>query len=322
MTPRIDPLIAELVAGSKTSDAGVKTAMLKALYEVVSKAGGNMNEASRTSILGLIDTEHEGEDDSMAITNARLLGALLKVLPLDIATSLVKTRVLTAHPRKESVLALNAMLVDSPETLATSFAEETVATISRGIADPRPVVADNCVLAAGKYLLCEPTDKSFETTKPIFEALAPVIQPGNSIDTRRLALVVLRTVSRMHNDLLRPHLALLAPPIFASVRDPVIPVKLSAEAAFLSIFSVVDEDSAVFDKYLGGAGASLPANTKRSMQEYFKRVAVRLANQARERKDAEGGQGGLGLSGDEREDEMEVWSVGRVDLGEGGFGAD
>lgn len=31
--------------------------MLRALYEVVSKAGANMSEPSRTSILGLIDSD-------------------------------------------------------------------------------------------------------------------------------------------------------------------------------------------------------------------------------------------------------------------------
>ena len=46
----------------------------------------------------------------------------------------------------------------------------------------------------------------------------------------------------------------------------------------------------------------------------FKRVALRLANQARERKEAEGGAGGLGLSSDEMEDEREIWSVGKVEL--------
>ena len=178
------------------------------------------------------------------------------------------------------------------------------------------------MLAAGKFLLTESTNKSFESTKAVFEALAPVIQPGNPVDTRRLALVVVRTVSRENNDLVRPHLPLLAAPIFASVRDPVIPVKLSAEAAFLAIFCVVEEESAVFEKYLAGPGASLLPNTKRSMQDYFKRVAVRLGSQARERRDAEGGQGGLGLSSDEKEDEREVWSVGKVDLGEGSFGDD
>ena len=98
LTPRIDPLIAELVTGSKTADTGVQNAMLKALCEVVSKAGGNMSEGSRSSVLGLIDEDTSGADgehdhkrnsivgadfetESMMITHARLLGALIKSLP-------------------------------------------------------------------------------------------------------------------------------------------------------------------------------------------------------------------------------------------------
>jgi len=156
----------------------------------------------------------------------------------------------------------------------------------------------------------------------IFEALVPILQPGNPVDTRRLTLVVIRTISRLHPDLTRPHLNLLAPPIFGSVRDTSIPVKLAAEAAFLSIFSVIDSDGTVFEKYMAGPGAELPAGPKRSMSDYFKRVALRLATQARERREAEGGQGGLGLSNDEVEDEKEVWSIGRVDLGDDSFGDD
>lgn len=178
-------------------------------------------------------------------------------------------------------------------------------------------ISDNCVLAVGKYLLSETRSSDFETIKPIFEALANLIQPGNSVDTRRLALVVVRTTCRHHMELVRPHLPLLALPVFASVRDSVIPVKLAAEAAFMALFNVVDEESKVFDKYI--ATQDLAANQKRSMQDYFKRVAMRLGSTARERKEAEGGQGGLGLSNDEVDDEREIWSVGKVDLGEGAF---
>jgi hypothetical protein len=64
MTPRVDPLIVDLVAGSKTSDEGIKSAMLKALYEVVSKAGKNMSEASRASIIALVDGEEEQDCQS------------------------------------------------------------------------------------------------------------------------------------------------------------------------------------------------------------------------------------------------------------------
>lgn len=252
----------------------------------------------------------------MAITHARLLGALISCLPVELASGLLKSRVLTTHYNKASILALNAILLDAPKALTGSFAEETVSVICQGIAHTQPVISDNAVLAAGKYLLGEKSNTSFDHTKPIFESLAPVIEPGHPVDTRRLALVVLRTVAREHNELVRPHIPLLTPPVFGSVRDPVIPVKLSAEAAFLTIFSVVDEESAVFDKYMAGPGKSLTAGQQRSMGDYFKRVATRLAGQARERREAEGGAGGLGLSSDEMEDEREIWSVGKVELGD------
>lgn len=320
LTPRIDPLIAELVTGSKTSDTGVQNAMLRALFEVVSKAGANMSESSRNSILGLIDSDTSIADKTMAITHARLLGALIKSFPSTFnASSLIKTRVLASHMTNASVLSLNSVLLESPSSLTEGFAHETPALICQGIRNKNTFFSDNCVLAAGKYLLVEPNLHKAEASKTVVDALAGAVQPGGPVDTRRLALVVLRTASRMHNDLITPHLQLLVPPIFASVRDPVIPVKLAAEAAFLSIFSVVENESEVFDEYMAEAGANMNPPLKRSMQDYFKRVAMRLGSQARERKEAEGGQGGLGLSNDEREDEKEIWSVGKVDLGENTF---
>ncbi len=51
-------------------DPGVKNAMLKALYEVVSKAGANMSEMSRNAILALIDNDTDGKDGDYLISNA------------------------------------------------------------------------------------------------------------------------------------------------------------------------------------------------------------------------------------------------------------
>jgi uncharacterized protein (DUF2267 family) len=181
-------------------------------------------------------------------------------------------------------------------------------------------IADNFIMATGKYLLSD-APKAFEATKPIFATLSKVIPPGGPTDTRRLALVLVRTLARTHPELARPHLGLLAPPVFASVRDMVIPVKLAAEAAFVQLFAVADEESKVFDKWIAGA-SELPPNVKRSMQDYFKRVALRLGAQARERREAEGGAGGLGLSNDEVEDEKELMAVGQVDVGADIFAAD
>ncbi|KAL8955307.1 MAG: hypothetical protein Q9183_006700 [Haloplaca sp. 2 TL-2023] len=282
-----------------------------------------MSETSRTAILGLIDSDTAALDESMSMTNARLVGALVKSLPAGPnTTTLIKQRILTSHITLASILNLNAVLLESPTSLTHSYAQETSTVICHGIGSKNTSIADNSVLAAGKYLLSSNGDADSNLTTPVIEKLAAVIPPGGFADTRRLSLVVIRTVSRRQGSIVHPHVHLLAQPIFASVRDMVIPVKLAAEAAFLEIFSVVEQESAEFDEYMAGAGTSLNPTTKRSMQDYFKRVAMRLGGQARERKEAEGGQGGLGLSNDEREDEREVWSVGKVDLGEGAFTSD
>lgn len=310
----MDPLIAELVTGTKTLDTGVRNAMLMALYEVVSKAGENMSDASRTAVLGLIDSEASESNDSTIITNARLLGALIKSLPAPEANGLIKQRALSSRFTPASVLNLNAILVESPEVLAESFDQDTPTIICHGMDNKLPFIADNSVLAAGKYLLHKGDDASPEACKSILEVLAAHIVPGNPVDTRRLALVVIRTISRRYSSIVRPHLAVLAPPVFGSVRDMVIPIKLAAEAAFLTMFDVVESESIVFDEYI--SSADLGPGPKKSMHDYFKRVAMRLAGQARERREAEGGQGGLGLESDEVEDEREIWSVGKIELGD------
>jgi hypothetical protein len=82
--------------------------MMKALQEVVGKAGANMSEASRQAILALIDDDASDQTgkiimsnscvsrlsnmltDSVAITNARLLAALVKVLPAASSVPLIK----------------------------------------------------------------------------------------------------------------------------------------------------------------------------------------------------------------------------------------
>lgn len=82
--------------------------MMKALHEVVGKAGASMSEASRNAVLGLIDDDSsdrtgkydpsnttlragtKDSTDAMAITNARLLGVLVKNLPAATAIPVIR----------------------------------------------------------------------------------------------------------------------------------------------------------------------------------------------------------------------------------------
>lgn len=135
LTPRIDPLISELVSGAKTSDTGVKDAMMKALYEVVSKAGKNMGEPSKAAIFGLVEEELDENDDQIAIAGARLMGVLVRHLQKEEVVKMIKLRALNPSFPKVAVLGLNAVLLESPEVMADAvFAEETPAVITQGIA--------------------------------------------------------------------------------------------------------------------------------------------------------------------------------------------
>lgn len=116
------------------------------------------------------------------------------------------------------------MLLETPEALADpAFLEETPQVIANGISHKsvchplppfwihltillQPFISDNCVLAAGKFLLSDKITKGFETTKNVLEALAVAIKApaSGSSDTKRLALVVVRTVSREHSEVYNP----------------------------------------------------------------------------------------------------------------------
>ena len=73
----------------------------------------------------------------------------------------------------------------------------------------KPFISDNSVLAAGKYLISdEIPNRNFELVKPVVEALAEaIVAPvSGSVDTKRLTLVVVRTVSRVHSEVTPAHL--------------------------------------------------------------------------------------------------------------------
>ncbi|KAK5098884.1 translational activator of GCN4 [Lithohypha guttulata] len=329
LTPRIDPLITELTTGAKTSDTGVRNAMLKALQEVVSKVGGNMSEPSRDAILSLMDSQ-DANSDEMMVVMAKLLGAMVKVLPPATADSMVKSRVLVQPATSASILAVNAVLAENPKVITGAHLDYTKEALVSSLAEGATFIQHNAVLAVGKLLLVHPDDdddtvvSDVSIARPLIEALASKIKQGNDIDTRRLSLVVVRTLARHHNSHIQPFASSLLLPIFQSLRDPVIPIKLAAEACFIQLFDVVESESVLFDKFMNSdeAKKDIPAPILRSVSEYMKRVGLKLGNQKREQKEAEGGvKGALGLASDEVEDEREVWSVGRVQV-EGTFDAD
>lgn len=116
---RVDPLVAELVSGIRTSEPSVKETMMDALQNVVAKAATGMSDTSKRGVISVIG---EGLADSaepgMMVCAARLLGSLSKALSLEDARPIIHEHVLAeSAPLYGALLSINAILVDTPTML-------------------------------------------------------------------------------------------------------------------------------------------------------------------------------------------------------------
>ncbi|KAL2314757.1 eIF-2-alpha kinase activator gcn1 [Schizosaccharomyces pombe] len=301
---RLAPIITELVSGARTPDAGVRKAMLNALFAVVSKSGQNMNEASAEAIEQLLD-EISAESSEHMVICAKLYGALFSHLPDAQAKQLLESKVLSLEIQSEfSVLILNAAVkFGSQKIIELKLSDIVCSIISTASLQKEVTIAENGILALGKALLAD-IPQSFGNAKNLVEALKVNIEapPSTSQDSRRLALVIIRVVSKENYSLIKPHISILAPAIFGCVRAIVIPVKLAAEAAFLALFQLVEDDS-VLNKYI----ETLEGPRARSFVDYSRRVAVKLAAAERDRINS----GSERVKLEEVEDLAEINAVGR-----------
>ncbi|AGO13312.1 AaceriAFR169Wp [[Ashbya] aceris (nom. inval.)] len=339
--PRVDPLVVELVTGAQqASESGVRTAILKALLEVVSKAGSKLSEVSKANIIKLVEQEMASTDSKFAVAYAKLLGALSEIMSPEEARSILHEKVLESNFDDETgrfaVLTLNSILRDAPAHVFTDELNQYVDFLVAATDSSNSFISDNSIVAVGKLLLLNGEVKSPHSKmaaeepfyleeeqigKLISQLARCMLQPrSSSLDTRRLALVVVRTLCRyQYTSCIAPHLTLLAASTFACLRDTVIPVKLSAEKAYLAMFRLVDEKD--MDTFAAWSSGTLPdplptavgtTIVLRSITDYTRRVGARLAKVERDRI-AAGGDAETMFS-DRYEDESEIWAVGGVDL--------
>lgn len=340
--PRVDSLVTELVTSAKNSESqAIKNTMLKAMLQVIVKGGQNMSVASKSAIMTLVEEEISTVSEKSAVSYARLAGSLSQVLSLEEAANILKTKILNKrhddNELKFAILSVNSFLKDAPlHIFNTGLLSEVAHLIIDGCKLPLPYISDNAIVAVGKLLLLQNEKRSpqqngdFESEQPfeisedlqklLVDQLAiSAIQPeSNSPDTRRLALVVIRTASRFkYEEVVKPNWNVLVPSVFTCLRDGIIPIRLAAEKAYLALFNLVADTgqkdfSGWFEEASKGEITSILGGTivPRSIGDYTKRVASRLANVERERLEAGGDE--EAMFSDRFEDEKEVWAVGGI----------
>ncbi|KAI9288212.1 hypothetical protein BC943DRAFT_186549 [Umbelopsis sp. AD052] len=114
---------------------------------------------------------------------------------------LSRTHVLIEQaPPLGSILAVNAMLVESPSQFEDlEIADDILEKVLRDVSSEKPKVPEAALLALGKFLMTTEYQRT-EIIEKIANALTNVISQTNAGvgENRRLALVVVRAVGRRH----------------------------------------------------------------------------------------------------------------------------
>ena len=318
--PRIDSLVVELISGCKNTDSeDIKLTMLKALLEIINKSGDKLNENSKTLIMTLIEEEILVVKGKSSIQYAKLIGSLSKVLTVEEADNIISTKVLgPEQEQKFSILAINAFLRESSDKVFATKLERVCQFILESCDSKDVYISAHSCLAIGKLLLSMDESKGNVITPELLNQLVNklcelIVEPvSNSPDTRRLALVVMRTLGRYKfQQVIEPNLDLIIPTVFLNIRDPIIPIKLASEKCYLTVLNLVETDK-IANEWMNRQSGDIECQGRkivlRSITEYNRRVATRLASVERERIEQGGDE--ETLYSDRIEDENEVWSVG------------
>lgn len=314
--PRIDSLIIELISGCKNSDVEeIKLTMLKAILEIVQKAGDKLNESSKQNIMNLIEDEFTNVKGKVGLQYAKLLGTLSKILTVEETESIMKTKILTKDPDQYrfAIIGLNAFLKESPAKLV-NLLDAIVDFLVQMSVSVDAFIGDNATLAIGKLLLSEVELEQDHSSKLVHQ-LCKVMNSETSSESKRYSIIILRTCGRLKYQYIQPDLDTIVPSVFNHVRSMIIPIKLSAEKCFMSVLKL-SETEKIFDEWIATKGDNIEVEelnlkfVKRSISDYTKRVALRLAKIENERIEQGGDE--ETLFSDRIEDEQEIWSIGGI----------
>ncbi|KAF9937443.1 translational activator of GCN4 [Mortierella alpina] len=306
---RVDPLVTELVAGIKASEAGVKETVMGALESVVSKIGSGMSDVAKRAVIGVV---MEGMDsnnpESMWLASAKVLGAFCKHQNAEEAAYLIQTQILgDSVPLSASMLAINSVLVESPQLfIETGHVQEVANAALAAIPNAVESSSTAAVLAIGKMLTSEPYQVDQELIGELIKKLSQYLTQDINLESKRLILVSIRAVARQAPWLVEPHLAHVVPLMMASVRERVIPIKLAAERALLFALQLQKDDS-VYQTYLG----TIDTTASKTLTDYHRRILSKLAVNERTRLEQLHGQ----EDAEAVEEDSEVNSVGGLNLG-------
>jgi hypothetical protein len=280
LSPRVEPLLAELTERLRTTTGGVREANLEAVASVVERVGDKLSAAGRSTLEAALEEMLESSEDSLrdgackclascvaSTANSDLEAAQKQLLGYSLANVSADDLQELSWQRRQSAAVFTGLVLHKHAALLTA---EVAAPLTAALVvlaqDEQTAVRNHALKAVGTVV------KIQEHVEDV-AALVPVLVEGvthKNKDVIRGALRVVKVAAKRSPEQTREHLTTLVPALFQLIKSNNMAVKLPAERTLLYLLEVHSRPETQAEYLRSGAADA------KIIGEYARRVLSKL----------------------------------------------
>lgn len=273
LSPRVEPLVAELTERLRSTTGGIREANLEALTAIVEGVGSKLSSAAKDpleqALAELLDAPEDAVRElaskCLAFSVATSEGAEARVVTYALADKSADELVSLSSARRQSAAAFITAVLAADSALVATVADPVGQLLSTLGQDDQIAVRNAALRAIAAFV-----KHDLGSTSSFLPLLTQGVEHPNK-DVNRQALRILKRLAKRDPAATRAALLTLVPPTFQLIKSPNIAVKLSAERALLYLLEVHGRPETVTE-YV----ASTDAVNGKIIAEYTRRVLAKL----------------------------------------------
>ncbi|CAH0491585.1 unnamed protein product [Peronospora farinosa] len=289
LSPRVEPLLAELTERLRTTTGGVREANLEAVALVVERVGDKLSAAGRSTLESALEEMLESSEDALRDGASKCLASCVASTAsndvevaqkqlLDYSLSNVSADNLQVLPwqRRQSAAVFTALALHNYAALLTpDITAPLTSTLLTLAQDEQTAVRNHALKAIGIVIKHQ---ERVDNVAALVRVLAENVT-NKSKDVIRGALYAVKLAAKRSPEQMRDHLSELVPAVFQLIKSNNMAVKLPAERTLLYLLEVHSRPETLAE-YLRSSSADA-----KIIGEYSRRVLSKLKADSGEESD-------------------------------------
>ncbi|KAL7689426.1 putative armadillo-like helical, translational activator Gcn1, TOG domain-containing protein [Plasmopara halstedii] len=280
LSPRVEPLLAELTERLRITVGGVRQANLEAVASIVDRVGDKLSVTGRSKLESALEEMLESSEDALRIGASKCLSSCVaqdgnlkaaqqRLLDYSLATLSTDNLKAQSWQRRQSAAVFTAFALHKCSALlATSVLKPLNRTLITLAKDDQVAVRNHALVAISAVLANQEHGDSVAS-------FVPVLVEGvehKSKDVVRGALRVIKSAAKRSPGMTRQHLTTLVPAVFLLIKSNDMTVKIPAERSLLYLLEVHSRPESQAEYLRSGAADA------KIIGEYARRVLSKLKN--------------------------------------------